>query len=57
MLGIGPYIPHYAAPLSKVRSAQLDPYVTTLKMLAFSRLLMHDINIVASPCRVLTPQG
>lgn len=48
MLGMGPYIPHHAAPLSKVKNGQLDPYVTTLKMLAFSRLLMHDINIVAS---------
>ncbi len=48
MLGIGPYILHHAAPLSKVKAGQLDPYVTTLKMLAFSRLLMPDINIVAS---------
>lgn len=48
MLGMGPYIPHHAAPLSKIKNGQLDPYVTTLKMLAFSRLLMHDINIVAS---------
>ncbi len=48
MLGIGPYIPHPVAPLSEVKAGQLDPYVTTLKMLAFSRLLMPDINIVAS---------
>lgn len=48
MLGMGPYIPHHAAPLSKIKNGRLDPYITTLKMLAFSRLLMHDINIVAS---------
>jgi biotin synthase len=48
MLGMGPYIPHNAAPLSKIKEGQMDPYITTLKMLAFSRLLMPDINIVAS---------
>ncbi len=48
MLGIGPYIPHHAAPLSKVKAKQLDPCITTLKMLALCRLLMPDINMVAS---------
>lgn len=58
MLGMGPYIPHHAAPLSKIKNNQLDPYVTTLKMLAFSRLMMHDINIVASTAlQSIKPEG
>jgi len=58
MLGMGPYIPHHAAPLSKVLDTQLDPYTTTLKMLALSRLLMHDINIVASTAlQSINPDG
>ncbi len=58
MLGMGPYIPHHATPLSKVAGARLDPYITTLKMMAFSRLLMQDINMVASTAlQSINPAG
>lgn len=49
MLGMGPYIPNHASPLSKTKEpVLLDPYLSTVKMLAFSRILMPDINMVAS---------
>lgn len=59
MLGMGPYIPHRSAPLSKLSpEQQLDPYTTTLKMLALCRLLMPDINMVASTAlQSINPQG
>ncbi len=59
MLGMGPYIPHSDAPLSrtKVRSI-LDPYTTTLKMIALARSLMPEINMVASTAlQTIDPQG
>lgn len=49
MLGMGPYIPHHLTPLYKVRDRlEFDPFVVTLKMMALARLLMPDINMVAS---------
>lgn len=49
MIGMGPYMPHPETPLAAFTSAiQLDPYRTSLKMLALARILMPDINMVAS---------
>jgi biotin synthase len=49
MLGMGPYLPHHLTPLYK-KHYQLgyDPFIVTLKMMALARLLMPDINMVAS---------
>ncbi len=58
MLGMGPYIPHHATPLSKVKAEQLDPYLTTLKILALCRLTMPDVNMVASTAlQSIDPEG
>lgn len=49
MLGMGPYIPHPDTPLVRLSDAiNFDPYMTTIKMMALARLLMPDINMVAS---------
>lgn len=59
MLGMGPYIPHHAAPLSRSKDKQnIDPYTAALKMIALSRLLMPDINIVNSTAlQSINPEG
>lgn len=49
MLGMGPYLPHASTPLAqREKLLLLDPYSTTLKMMALSRIFMPDINMVAS---------
>lgn len=49
MLGMGPYIPHPDTPLARRGDdIMLDPYSATVKMMALSRLMMPDINMVAS---------
>lgn len=50
MLGMGPYIAHPATPLfkRKKKSNDIDPYTSSIKMMALARLLMPDINMVAS---------
>lgn len=49
MLGMGPYIPHPDTPLARLADEiSIDPYITTVKMMALARLLMPDINMVAS---------
>lgn len=49
MLGMGPYIPHHQTPLFKTQAqVEFDPLMVTLKMMALARLLMPDINMVAS---------
>lgn len=59
MLGMGPYIPHPKTPLAKVNDYPgLDPFITTLKMMALARLLMPDINMVASTAlQSIHPEG
>ena len=49
MLGMGPYISHPDTPLvdAKERIIQ-DAFTTTIRMLALARILMPDINMVAS---------
>ena len=60
MVGMGPYIPHPETPLAKhlpvrPRPSKLDPdaqnrwaMAIALRMIALTRLYMHDINIVAA---------
>lgn len=50
MVGLGPYIPHEDTPLGMKTNPLLiaDPYTTTLKMLALTRIIMPNINMVAS---------
>ncbi len=59
MLGMGPYIPHPDAPLSRTRAGStLDPYTVTLKMIALARTIMPEINIVASTAlQTINPEG
>ncbi len=59
MLGMGPYIPHPNAPLSRTKARSiLDPYTSTLKMIALARSLMPEINIVASTAlQTINPEG
>ncbi|HHW61637.1 MAG TPA: [FeFe] hydrogenase H-cluster radical SAM maturase HydE [Syntrophomonadaceae bacterium] len=59
MLGMGPYIPHPDAPLYRShKPVYLDPYLSTLKMLALCRITMPDINMVASTAlQSMHPQG
>lgn len=49
MLGMGPYIPHPDTPLASEKAGIIqDVFVTTIRMLALARILMPDINMVAS---------
>lgn len=59
MLGMGPYIQHPDTPLYRSKKPVfLDAYRTTLKMLAICRILMPDINMVASTAlQSMHPQG
>lgn len=59
MLGMGPYIPHPDTPLAKIREYPItDSFKTTLKMMALARLLMPDINMVASTAlQTIHPDG
>ncbi|MGI5921872.1 MAG: [FeFe] hydrogenase H-cluster radical SAM maturase HydE [Syntrophomonadaceae bacterium] len=58
MLGMGPYITHPDTPLAKKPAADFDPFTTSLKMIAIARLLMPDINIVASTAlQTISPRG
>ncbi|CFY11594.1 [FeFe]-hydrogenase maturation HydE, radical SAM [Syntrophomonas zehnderi OL-4] len=59
MLGMGPYIIHPGTPLAKIDEYYInDPYITTLKMMALARLLMPDINMVASTAlQTIHPAG
>jgi biotin synthase len=59
MIGMGPYIPHPQTPMGREPSAsQVDPWVHTLKVMALTRILMPDINMVASTAlQSLRPDG
>jgi len=49
MLGMGPYIPHPDTPLAGEQEEFIpDAFATTIRMLALARILMPDINMVAS---------
>ncbi|SHG83571.1 biotin synthase [Thermosyntropha lipolytica DSM 11003] len=59
MLGMGPYIPHPDTPLFKeIEHIKIDPYTSSLKMISLARILMPDINIVASTAlQTIHPEG
>ncbi len=59
MLGMGPYIPHPATPLARLSGDIIsNPYSTTIKMMALARLMMPDINMVASTAlQTINPDG
>ncbi len=59
MLGMGPYIPNSDAPLFRLRSSDIkDAFITTVKMMAMARILMPDINMVASTAlQTIHPDG
>lgn len=50
MVGLGPYIPHKDTPMGKhpMSSQITDTYTATIKMLALTRIMRPNINIVAS---------
>ncbi len=51
MIGMGPYIPHPEAPLSSLYSQDVsneERLLMGLKMIAATRLYLHDINIAAA---------
>jgi biotin synthase len=62
MIGMGPYIPHSGTPLGK--GAALSPQAAEkrlelgLRMIAATRLHLHDVNIAASTAlQALAPDG
>lgn len=58
MLGMGPFIAHPQTPLARAVNEMMDPYTTTLKMLALARLFMPDINMVVSTAlQTIDPWG
>ncbi len=48
MIGMGPYIPHEAAPLAGVIPSAEARLLLGLKMIAVTRLFLHDVNIAAA---------
>ncbi len=59
MVGLGPYIPHPQTPMGqRTANSRLDPWLHTLKVMALTRILMPDINMVASTAlQSLHPKG
>ena len=62
MIGMGPYIPHADTPLG--RNAEWSPEIAArrlelgLRMIAVTRLHLHDVNIAASTAlQALAPDG
>ena len=48
MVGMGPYIPHADTPLGEKRNGFRFPIEVSLRMIALTRLHLHDVNIVAA---------
>ena len=59
MIGMGPWIPHADAPLLPVStSARPSPLSLALRMIAVTRLHLHDVNIAAATAlQALAPDG
>ena len=58
MVGMGPYIPHPDSPLSPSCSLFPIPYSLSLRMIALTRLYLHNVNIVAATAlEALDPEG
>ena len=58
MVGMGPYIPHPDSQLPAFCSLIPDPCSLSLRMIALTRLYLHDVNIVAATAlEALDPDG
>ena len=60
MIGMGPYIPHPDTPLAQAAPSATDGERLTLglKMIAATRLYLHDVNIAAATAlQALAPDG
>jgi len=60
MIGMGPFIPHPDTPLGGVQETMgpADRFVLGLKMIAVTRLHLHDVNIAAATAlQALAPDG
>ena len=58
MVGMGPYVPHPESPLSNPCSLIPDPCSLSLRMIALTRLYLHNVNIVAATAlEALDPEG
>jgi len=62
MIGMGPYIPHADTPLGKdipwTRAAAAERLELGLRMIAATRLYLHDVNIAAATAlQALDPEG
>jgi len=61
MIGMGPYIPHPDTPLSAecdVKKSPQDRLELGLRMIATTRLYLHDVNIAAATAlQALDPEG
>ena len=57
MIGMGPYIPHPDTPLKGAWDSE-KAYKLGLKMIALTRLYLHDVNIAATTAlQALSPRG
>jgi biotin synthase len=57
MIGMGPYIPHPDTPLKGAWDSE-KAYRLGLKMIALTRLYLHDVNIAATTAlQALSPRG
>ena len=62
MIGMGPYIPHADTPLGKdaewTAEKQKERFELGLRMIAATRLYLHDVNIAAATAlQALDPEG
>ncbi len=59
MIGMGPYIPHHAAPLGRAKVPALDRrFQLALLTIAVVRLVLGGVNIAATTAlQTLTPLG
>lgn len=48
MVGMGPYVPHPDSPLPAAPAVAPRPLDLALRMIALTRLYLHDVNIVAA---------
>ena len=58
MVGMGPYVPHPDSPLPTSCPLFPDPCSLSLRMIALTRLYLHNVNIVAATAlEALDPDG
>ena len=59
MVGMGPYVPNGDTPLGRFEKLErFEKFEMSLKMIALTRLYLHDVNIVAATAlEALDPQG